>query len=86
MTQDTQRQLKFFFRNIATFVGFMIGGAAYAILISALPQIWAVLLIVVTLATGIGYFAWDDASYKLMRAKMEEERTARHLAREPESF
>lgn len=86
MTQDTQRKLKFFFRNILVFLGFMGGGIAYGTLISFLPLEWGVVLIALTLAGGIGYFAWTEAEYKLMVAKMEEDRTARHLAREQETF
>ena len=86
MTQDTRRKLRFFFRNIAVMLAIVTGSLLYAILLQILPLVWSVVLVALTLAGGIGYFAWTEAEYKLMCAKMEEERTARYLARDTESL
>ena len=86
MTQDTQRKLRFFFRILANLLLVIICSGAYGALLAFLPLVWTVLLVCLTIAGFIGYFAWTEAEYKLFMAKMEEERTARHLAREQETF
>ena len=83
---DTRRKFGFFGKNLLSIGRWIAAAAIWNIPLYFLPEIGQLIYTGLSLLVGIVWLAWWEAGHKLFSAQIEEERTARRLAREQDSF
>jgi len=83
---DTRRQFGFFLKNIWSIGRWCLVAAIWQAPLYFLPELGQVIYAGLSLLVGISWIAWWSAGYDLLSAQLEEERTARRLAREQDSI